>query len=711
MSAATRRWLRRAPDATAPTLALAWLLLGAWALGILVAAAQLDGWRRDLSRTLLQLNADAGFRARAPSRAAVDPEWYRRKALALLAATERLQHDAAWTALLPGSWRPFDDLEARVQARLAREFNDIVVETLRRELVARASRLTGVPLAGDSGELRPAADCRSPVPPDLERRLSAAAEDLPEFVAVAGYVGQVAQLDAAVRSFLSLQYGGAGQPEQLRGLVAYTLGKRLPGALEGAVRMFQDNEEVSVQPALLQARLQWAARCALRKGMAALHTRLLNTNDLFALEQGYVEASRRLFDPGARPAGLGRTLERYRTAHSLLADENALLSQGHNDWMGQGTLQLDAAYQGLLRQIVSTSLLGPDALRQLQEQSGAAFAEFRRQFEAAFGSQGEPGVVWLEGERRFGLSPERRALLAGLDALLQTSFMAEDEAPAPAKAAPHAGSLGDVLEDARALSAERARALATSVPLFPAHAQTAVMQVIDMRVSALVYQRAYRALRSTLAAGANDPADLTGVRRLRQQVQALQTLLQEAGGGAWGDRLAATLDAELLRRLARLRPDWRQLPLEDPRAVDFGWWQGEALPLAQVLGATPSGPGAQASFAGTAARLDLLLRQADPVLALGSPALALDPAAVRWLTLQAELRRYAAHANDSSLLGLERYVAALGPDLRSENCAARLAAHAPAALGDDPIARRQRTLHEALTQRCLELQDPAALAP
>ncbi|MDE2606882.1 MAG: hypothetical protein KGL68_13265 [Burkholderiales bacterium] len=708
MSAATRRWPRRAPRLA---LVLAWLLLGAWALGVLVAAVQLDGWRRDLSRTLLQLNADAAFRSRAPNRAAVDPEWYRRKALALLAATERLQHDAAWTALLPGSWRPFDDLEARVQARLAREFSDIVVETLRRELLARASRLTGVPLAGDSGDLRPAAGCRSPMPPDLQRRLSATAEDLPEFVAVAAYVDQVAQLDAAVRSFLSLQYGGSGQPEQMRGLVAYTLGKELPGALQGAVRMFRDDEEVSVQPALMQARLQWAARCALRKGMAALHARLLESNDLFALEQGYVEASRRLFDVRARPASLGRTLERYRSVRSLLADEDALLSRGHNEWMGQATPQLGAAYQGLLRRIGSTSLLGPDALRQLQEQSGAAFAEFRRQFEAAFGTQGEPGVVWLEGERRFGLSPGRRALLAGLDALLRTSFMAADEPPAPAKATLHAGSLGEVLEDARALSAERTRALATSVPLFPVHAQRAVMQVIDLRVSGLVYQRAFRALRSTLASGTEDPSDLSGLRRERQQVQALQRLLQETGGGAWGDRLVAPLDAELLRRLAHLRADWRQLPLEDPRAADFGWWQGEALPLAQVLGATPTGPAALPSFAGTAARLDLLLRQASPVLALGSPALASDPAAARWRSLQDEMGRYAARANDSSLLALERYVAALGPDLRRDNCADRLAAHAPVALGDDAIARRLRALHQALTRRCLELQGQAALAP
>ena len=102
----------------------------------------------------------------------------------------------------------FDNLEEQVQSRLAREFSDIVVETLRRELYARAGQLTGVPLARGSGDLQMGADCQSPVPQNLDRRLTAAAEDLPEFVAVADYVGNVERLDGAVQSFLSLQYTG-----------------------------------------------------------------------------------------------------------------------------------------------------------------------------------------------------------------------------------------------------------------------------------------------------------------------------------------------------------------------------------------------------------------------------------------------------------------------------------------------------------------------
>jgi type VI secretion system protein ImpL len=666
--------LLRAAFARERWLALAWLLLALWAAGIVVAAWQLGSWRHDLTHTLVQLNADARFRARTPGRDAVDPEWYRRKALALLSATERLRDDGAWTVFMPGSWRGFDNLEEQVQARVAGEFGDIVVETVRRELYARASRLSGVPLVRGTGDLQGGADCQSPVPQTLQRQLTAAAEDLPEFVAVAQYVDGVAQLDAAVQSFLSLQSSG-GQPEQLRRLVTYTLGKELPGALEGAVRMFQGEEEVSVQPALMQARLQWATRCALGKGMAALHARLLNTNELLALEQTYVERSAGLFGPAARPAPFERTLERYRAVHALLEDQNTLLAQGRNGWMAQGSLQLGPAYQRVLQRIAHTLLLGPEVLDQLQSASGAAFAEFRRQFEAAFGGEGEPGIVWLDAERRFGLSGERAALRVGLGALLQASFMSP-EAARDAKARDTA-SLGRVIEEAHALAEERARAVDDVVPVFPAGARPVVARVIDARVADLIYQRAFRALKAGLPADARAPLDAAAFRRQREQVLELQGVLKETGGAWFGDRLAAQLDGELLRRLANLRQDWEQLPLQDPGMVP---------------------------------RLGLLVQQARALLALGSPALTDDPAAARWLQLQAELDRYTAHASDSSLLRLERYLAALGPDLRRENCAERLATQAPAALHEDEIAQRHLQLHQALAQRCAELRE-RPLAP
>lgn len=676
--------------------ALARLLLAAWALGLLVAGFQLDGWRQELSRTLVQLNADAQFRAHI-RRHAVDPEWYRRKALSLLSATERLHRDTLWTLFIPGSWLPFDSLEEQVQGRLEREFGEIVVETIRRELAARASLLTGVPLVRGGGDLQASADCRSPIPRALDRSLAASADDLPEFRAVAAYVAAVETLDEAVQAFLSLQYAG-GRPDDLRKLVAYTLGTELPGQLARSVRLFHHPEEVQVQPALMQARLQWATRCSLGKAMGALHTRLLHANDLFALEQGLVERSAGLFEPRARPAAFDHTLERYRAVRALLDDQHVLLSRGRNDWMRQGSLQLGPAYQQVLERIARTRLLGPGMLRQLEDQSGTAFAEFRRQFEAAFGGRDQPGIVWLEGERRFALSPERQALRQGLALLLKMPFMADGgmAAPAPSRAT---GSLAAVRQHTKALAEARALFVAQGLPSFPPATQPAVARVVDLRVSELIYQDAYRSLKAGLTADLTVPLDPVRFGQLREQVLVIQALLKETGGGALGLRLVATLDGELLRRLAVLHEDWSRQPLNDAQAGDFRGWHGEPLAAWRVLGAS-DGPSLASAIARTAGRLELLGQQAKTLLALGSPGLAAEGLAREWLQLQAELRRYQARATDSSLLRLHKYLAALGPDLRQENCAERLAAHLPAAGHGDGIALRHAALHDALASRC-----------
>jgi type VI secretion system protein ImpL len=440
--------------------------------------------------------------------------------------------------------------------------------------------------------------------------------------------------------------------------------------------------------------------------MTALHSRLLNTNDLFALEQGLVARSAGLFDAAARPAAFDRTLERYRAVYGLLEDQQALLAKGRNDWMRSGTLQLGPAYQQMLQRIARTRLFGPDIVQQLEGQSGAAFAEFRRQFQAAFGSQGEPGIVWLEKEQRFGLSPDRAGLRGGLGALLKASFMTE-EGPQPASRLRAGASLALVTDEARMLANARVRFLSDHLATFPAYAQPVVGRVVDARVSELIYQKAYRTLKAGLPTDLQVPLDPVSFRQQRDQVLALQALLREAGGAGLGERLAATLDGELLRRLAVIQDDWRQLPLNDPRGSDFGWWQGEGLSLTQTVGG-PEGSSASAMISRMATRLDLLGQQARAMIALGSPALASDPAAVRWLQLQEELQRFQSRGADSSLLRLERYLAALGPDLRRENCAERLAVQAPLGGHDDEIAQRHLQIHTALVHRCTELRVQAA---
>jgi type VI secretion system protein ImpL len=390
--------------------------------------------------------------------------------------------------------------------------------------------------------------------------------------------------------------------------------------------------------------------------------------------------------------------------HALLEDQNALLAKGRNDWMRQGKLQLGGAYRDVMQRIARTHLLGPETVEQLQGQSGASFVEFRRQFALAFGNHGAPGVVWRESDHRFGLSEERAALRLGLGALLKTSFMAE-AAPAARKDTRDSGTLPKALQEARALAAERAKAVTEVLPLFPA-ARPAGGGARDRRPRV----RADLPARLPLAQGRPAAGCARAVRRrgLPPAARAgagLQAVLKETGGAGLGDRLVATLDGELLRAWPILQEDWRQ-----PAAG------GRARERLQLVAGRAAAAGAAWAPRSRARRTPLpsaarrpawtCCAAGAPLLALGSPAWRTTRPPRAGCSCRRNWQRYAARASDSSLLRLERYVAALGPDLRRENCAERLAAQPARGDGDDEsrsaIASCTRRSRSAATElrRC-----------
>ena len=226
--------------------------------------------------------------------------------------------------------------------------------------------------------------------------------------------------------------------------------------------------------------------------MGALHTRLRTPTTCSHWSRASWSAAPGCSTP-ARPVPFDRTLERYGPCTRCWRTKRPLLAKGRNDWMGQGTLQLGPAYQKVLQRVERTRLFGPEVLQELQNRSGTAFAEFRRQFELAFRGHGEPGIVWLAGEQRFGLSSDRAALRA------RAGRAAEDllhggrsGARRPAKREPPR-CRGP---EARALAEERTRRSPPSCRSFPS-AQPVVTRVMDARVSELIYQRAFRMLKTS----------------------------------------------------------------------------------------------------------------------------------------------------------------------------------------------------------------------
>jgi len=131
-------------------------LLAAWAVALVLATARLSAWQHDVTQVLLQMRADDLLRSSVRARDQVQPAWYRQRALDLLGTVERLRDNTGWMAVMPGSWRVFDDLEARTAERIDATFGEWVVETLRRDLEARAAAWAGAQLDASTGQIVPA---------------------------------------------------------------------------------------------------------------------------------------------------------------------------------------------------------------------------------------------------------------------------------------------------------------------------------------------------------------------------------------------------------------------------------------------------------------------------------------------------------------------------------------------------------------------------
>ena len=687
---------------------IAMLVLAAWAIGLAVAATRLAAWDDGLVRTLLQIRADTAFRVNMAQRhEPISREWYHSKALALLKASEKLQDDSLWAMFVPGAWRPFDDLRERVAARIEREFSEIAVETVRRELYWRTSQLTGVPQDDATGELA-AAECKLPSPHASPSDAAASmtnARELPEYLAAQQHLQAVAQLDDAVQAMAALQESSdaaPADPDRLRLLVRYTLGAQLPGGLTRSAVLFSSGLKPwdAAQAAVGLTRLQQAVRCSLGHAMRALDKRVFEHNDLLASEAELAQHEARLFGPAGNRLAFDDTVRGLHDVVAAIDAQQALLAKGDYGWLYRSTPSLGPAHDALLAQVAKVRLLGSDTVLQLRRQSGAAMAGFRREFETMFRAGREPALVW-DGER-LALSAERLALRDGLVAVLQQPFMVPvSDAVLPAAATAPLAWDTEKLEQALAIGDTRRRFAGEVLAKFPRSWRAPIARLADGQLARLVQERVAEAIVTGALAAATPDAGAYGSHRA--QLGRIEALLTSLGARPAADQLRALVSHDLVDRLALAEQELWQAALYAPRTGSFDWWQGERAPQWTAFGAA-DGPALKQALAQLAATLDARARSVSALLAHSDASTAQTPTVQRWQGLVAELQRYRAGSPDSSLRALERYLLALGPDFSAANCAARLAAAAPAGVNSDEIARRHLQIHQALADRCARLR-------
>ncbi|SEF25119.1 type VI secretion system protein [Variovorax sp. NFACC27] len=699
----------RTQTLTRPVLhrALRWaavLFLGGWGIGLMVATWQLNRHNATLVSALSQLQHDAQYRMRALQRGETIPTaWYRNKALSLLAMNERLRTDGTYSFFMPGSWQPFDDLNERVIERIEREFGDIAVSTLRRELMARVSQLSGVEQDEATGEFITGASCG--LPPsfktigDAPRKNGLLVEDQPEFGALQRYLGSVEQLDAALQAVERLRQPSTGNADDLRVAVRYALGAELPADLSRNLRYFRQAAEGNAL-AIPLAPVQSALRCALDKGTAQLDARLFVNNELLVSEQSLA----RLLPSLASTGTFARTTASYREVIAAIKDQEDLIASGKGGWMRQPVLVLGASYDRTIARIEQNRLLGLEPADAVRSRAQDAFQKFRAEFNLRFGGA-QPGLVWQDKEGRFALAPERIALRDALTALLAQPFMAA----ARDRELPGAGMRGMAawdlprLDQALAVGDIRKRYMSEGMQAFPATLRPGIEAALNAHFAQLVVDQVAEAANGMSDGGRATDTQAAAYEASRQRLAKIQALLYELGAGARAEDLRAMISRDALQRLEAVDEAFNQSELYAMRGRDFQGWRGERGPMLVAFGVSDAG--SLAAYLGQQFnRTEALGKLADSYISALDGAGAGSVLAQRWQAINRDLERYRLKNPNSSLLLLEQFLGTTGAEIDRETCGAKLAGKAPATRIGDYFADRHQQIYSALLARCQELQ-------
>lgn len=690
----------------------AFAVLGGWGVGLLVATAQLHQRNPELVKALEQIEQDANTRARASERGEVlPPEWYRNKTLALISEIEKLGNRRAWTFFMPGAWSAVDDLDARVTERIEREFGEIAINTLRRELYTRASELTGVAQDESSSELIIGGECAIPTGfaalANAPHKATLTLEDLPEFAALLQYLTAVEQLDQAMMSMVRLQKANQNESEDLRKLVKYTLGADLSGNMTQSLRFFRGAEgNNTLSPAAISVmHIQQAVRCSLEKATNALDQRLFLNNDLLVTERDLTSQSARLFSADGRVPGFVESVAGYKAILTAIRDQEALLATGKGAWMRQANLNLGPAYDAALQRITqSRRLMGGESAEQVKQHAESAFTKFSNEFNVRFGADSNAGLVWNEKDQRFALSVSRLALRDSLNGLLAQPFMTQPSDREIPSYVTQSTLLWEVqkLDQALALAESRKRYLAEAVQKFPQPNVAGVTAFVNSQFSRLMSDQVLDAMTTT---GRSDPGSVTEANAFdtaRSRLSKIQEVFYDLGERTKADNLRSLMSQDALQRLRQMDSKMMQSELYSIRGRDFSYWSGDRGPVLQAFG-VPDGAALQQYLGLQFSRMETLGRQADLYLMAMDGVAGDSQLARRWQSINRELERYRLKNPNGSLMAYELFLSTVGVDADRSNCSDKLQGKNPGSRAADYFAEKHIQVFTALQKRCNEL--------
>jgi type VI secretion system protein ImpL len=680
-------------------------LLGTWGIGLIVATVQLNHRNGALVSALEELRKDGQERAAAEQGGVQLPaDWYRRKALSLIALNDRLQTSTAWTVFMPGSWGVVDDLNERVRERFEREFGAIAVTALEREMLAHVGQLTGVSRDPGTGQLIVGDDCTAPltVAADTPVSASLAPEDQPPMRALQRYVGSVDQLDAALQAMERLQHPSPDNADALRLAVRYAFGTELQGNVAASLPYFYRNDRRAGAYAAdgtgginLQT-VQQALRCSFDKGAQQVDDALFASNPLLAAERSIGTHLNTLSVADANSADFTQMQANYRAIVAGIGAQQDLLASGKGAWMRQTQFAPGPVYERTFARAAQSRLLGPDLVAHTRERSGSAFQAFRSELALRVGGP-DSGIVWTDKGARYDVSPERLALRDGLTKLLNQPFMVAPRGLTMPTLADGSVVAWDrvQLDQALALGDVRKRFVADGLTNLPEAVQPAIEQAVDVQFARLIGDQVASAATVTPAQGEADSASFDAARLRLVKIRAA---LVDMGASTQIDDLDTLVSRDALAHLRLVDDALNRSELYSTRPATLSGNGGHGTMLA-AFGINDVG-GLGGYLDQQATRAIALGRQAQTYLAALGPAEAGSPLALRWQAIVRDLDRYQLKNPNSSLFALEQFVQTVAGDPGAGDCIGRFPPRPNGLATGDYFSTLHARLYDTLLARC-----------
>lgn len=679
-----------------------------WLVGLGLSTVRLHRLSADIVLYLERLDHDSRESLQARNSNLVDPAQSRLRTMDALLNIERMDSARLSSPFMPGSWRVFDDLHDRLQRRLEKGFADNSFEPMRRSVYLKISELTGVPL-DLSGTLIAGASCTLPARwnqhIEVQRNNALNIEDLPEFSATLQYVARVEELDRVLLAMMRLKAPDVpASGDDLALVVRSLLGAELNGDTTRTAKLFR--QVAQGVPSMTIEPLQDAASCSLRLALNATYERLFANNGLLKSEQAIAHSAAALLDARPGSSDAAASFEAWQSLHAILRNQESFLVAGKGAWMHRRTLQLGSAHEGLLQKIQTVSLLTKMPASDAKKQAEAGFVNFLASWDASmsvdsYSQSPDSGLAWSATTMSWAFSPDRKALLEALAALLSQSYMRVN----------HFSKFPDVpvgatvswdrtrLDHALALSDARKRFQSESLGKFPALLQIPIAALVDAALAETT-----RDLMAQAIIVSSNQIQAPATQADRARTLRLKAWLQELGAETVAEHLSAVLATDALSRLKLLDDTFTRAQVFVPRDREFRSWTGEKVPLLDAFGAGDAFHLAayvsqQQSF------IDTVGRDAEGLLQQLGREQAGNALVSRWQAVVSDLNRYRLKSPTSSLMSLEQFVLSGAADLDMANCMDKLSSRIAQQRATDVFAERLQALQAGLYERCRGIKD------